>query len=86
MSNLALDLVASAARIPDRIAAITGEHTMTYAESDGASAELDELRPFVKGRVAAYKYPRRIWFVDALPTGPTGKLLRREVKPPLEEA
>jgi long-chain acyl-CoA synthetase len=52
----------------------------------GASAGLDELRQFVKGRVAAYKYPRRIWFVDALPTGPTGKLLRREVKPPPEEA
>jgi long-chain acyl-CoA synthetase len=52
----------------------------------GASAELDELRRFVKGRVAAYKYPRRIWFVDNLPTGPTGKLLRREVKPPPEEA
>jgi long-chain acyl-CoA synthetase len=52
----------------------------------GASAELDELRQFTKGRVAAYKYPRRIWFVDSLPTGPTGKLLRREVKPPPEEA
>ena len=42
---------------------------------DGASAEPEELRQFVKGRVAAYKYPRRIWFVDSLPTGPTGKLL-----------
>ncbi|HEX4587938.1 MAG TPA: long-chain fatty acid--CoA ligase [Mycobacterium sp.] len=50
-----------------------------------ASAELEELRQFVKGRVAAYKYPRRIWFVDSLPTGPTGKLLRREVKPPPSE-
>jgi len=38
------------------------------------------------GRVAAYKYPRRIWFVDSLPTGPTGKLLRRNVIPPTEEA
>ena len=53
---------------------------------DGASAEPEELKQFVKGRVAAYKYPRRIWFVDSLPTGPTGKLLRREVKPPPEEA
>jgi long-chain acyl-CoA synthetase len=51
----------------------------------GKSVELEELRQFVKGRVAAYKYPRRIWFVDALPTGPTGKLLRREVKPPPSE-
>jgi long-chain acyl-CoA synthetase len=50
-----------------------------------AKAELDELRQFVKQRIAAYKYPRRIWFVDELPTGPTGKVLRREVKPPVEE-
>jgi long-chain acyl-CoA synthetase len=50
-----------------------------------AIAEPDELRQYVKGRVAAYKYPRRIWFVDSLPTGPTGKLLRREVVPPPSE-
>jgi long-chain acyl-CoA synthetase len=52
----------------------------------GVTVELDELRQFVKGRVAAYKYPRRIWLVDSLPTGPTGKLLRRAVKPPPIEA
>ena len=39
----------------------------------GASAELDELRQFVKGRVAAYKYPRRIWFVDSPPDRPDGQ-------------
>jgi long-chain acyl-CoA synthetase len=47
-----------------------------------ASADVAELRDFVKHRVAAYKYPRRIWIVDSLPTGPTGKVLRREVQPP----
>lgn len=52
----------------------------------GASADPAELRAFVKQRVAAYKYPRRIWLVDSLPVGPTGKLLRREVAPPPEEA
>jgi long-chain acyl-CoA synthetase len=36
--------------------------------------------------VAAYKYPRRVWLVDALPKGPTGKILRREVQPPPEDA
>ena len=51
----------------------------------GATAEAGELRQFVKERIAAYKYPRRIWFVDSLPKGPTGKLLRREVKPPDSE-
>jgi long-chain acyl-CoA synthetase len=48
----------------------------------GASATQDELRAFVKERVAAYKYPRRVWLVDELPKGPTGKILRREVHPP----
>jgi long-chain acyl-CoA synthetase len=51
----------------------------------GVEASAEELRQFVKARVAAYKYPRRIWFVDDLPTGPTGKLLRREVIPPPPE-
>jgi long-chain acyl-CoA synthetase len=40
---------------------------------------------FLKQRLAAYKYPRSIWFADALPKGPTGKILRREVKPPATE-
>jgi long-chain acyl-CoA synthetase len=47
-----------------------------------ATAEPDQLRDFVKARVAAYKYPRLVWFVDELPKGPTGKVLRRQVKSP----
>jgi long-chain acyl-CoA synthetase len=48
----------------------------------GASAEPGEIREYVKERVASYKYPRRVWVVDELPKGPTGKILRRDVKPP----
>ncbi len=48
----------------------------------GVNAEPDELRNFVKERVAAYKYPRHVWLVDALPKGPTGKILRRAVEVP----
>jgi long-chain acyl-CoA synthetase len=48
----------------------------------GASATPEELRAFARDRVAAYKYPRRVWLVDSLPKGPTGKILRREVKAP----
>jgi long-chain acyl-CoA synthetase len=48
----------------------------------GAQASPEELRDFAKARVAAYKYPRKVWLVDALPKGPTGKILRREVKVP----
>ncbi len=52
------------------------------ALKSGQSAEPDELREHVKERLAAYKYPRRVWIVDELPKGPTGKILRREVSPP----
>ncbi len=49
---------------------------------DGAVATEAELREFVKQQVAAYKYPRELWFVDELPKGPTGKILKREITPP----
>ena len=48
----------------------------------GESVDADELQAFVKEQVAAYKYPRRIWFVDELPKGPTGKILKREIALP----
>jgi long-chain acyl-CoA synthetase len=51
---------------------------------DGAEAAPAELREYVKTRVAAYKYPRHVWLVDELPKGPTGKILKREIKPPAE--
>jgi long-chain acyl-CoA synthetase len=54
------------------------------ALKDGESVGEDELRSFVKEQVAAYKYPRKIWFVDELPKGPTGKILKREVEPPAD--
>jgi long-chain acyl-CoA synthetase len=45
----------------------------------GADPSPEELRDFVKDRVAAYKYPRRVELVEALPKGPTGKILKREI-------
>jgi long-chain acyl-CoA synthetase len=48
----------------------------------GAAATPAELRAFARQRVAAYKYPRHVWFVRELPKGPTGKILHREVQPP----
>ncbi len=52
------------------------------ALKDGESVSAEELQAFVKEQVANYKYPRRIWFVDELPKGPTGKILKREISPP----
>jgi long-chain acyl-CoA synthetase len=52
------------------------------AIKDGESVSAEELQAFVKESVANYKYPRRIWFVDELPKGPTGKILKREISVP----
>jgi long-chain acyl-CoA synthetase len=51
-----------------------------------ADASADDLREYTKSRVAAYKYPRKVWFVDELPKGPTGKILKREIQVPAEIA
>jgi long-chain acyl-CoA synthetase len=54
------------------------------ALKDGEEVSAEELQAYVKENVAAYKYPRRIWFVDELPKGPTGKILKREIAVPAE--
>jgi long-chain acyl-CoA synthetase len=42
--------------------------------------EADELIAYSKGHLAAYKYPRIVEFRDDLPKGPTGKILKRELR------
>jgi len=54
------------------------------ALKDGAQVTVAELQAFVKDQVAAYKYPRRVWLVDELPKGPTGKILKRSIVVPVE--
>jgi long-chain acyl-CoA synthetase len=68
--------------VPDR--QLGEEVAAAVALKPGATATADELRDHVKSQVAAYKYPRRVWFVDALPKGPTGKILKREIVPPAD--
>jgi long-chain acyl-CoA synthetase len=58
------------------------EVAAVVALKHGADATPGELRDYVKQRVAAYKYPRVVWFVDELPKGPTGKILKREIEVP----
>jgi long-chain acyl-CoA synthetase len=49
---------------------------------DGEELAPEEVSAYVKERLAAYKYPRAVWFVDELPKGPTGKILKREIERP----
>jgi long-chain acyl-CoA synthetase len=45
----------------------------------GTAPTAEGIQAWAKERVAAYKYPRRVIFVDALPKGPTGKILKRAI-------
>jgi len=50
----------------------------------GRHRDAEELRDFIKDQLAAFKYPRVVWIVDELPKGPTGKILKREIKVPVQ--
>jgi long-chain acyl-CoA synthetase len=45
----------------------------------GTTLDVEALEAWARERVAAYKYPRRVVFVDELPKGPTGKILKRAI-------
>jgi long-chain acyl-CoA synthetase len=45
----------------------------------GATPTAEGLQEWAKARVAAYKYPRVVVFVDELPKTPTGKIFKRAI-------
>jgi len=69
-------------------AAVIGVHSQSHGEevkavvalAPGRSATEEELIAFCKPRLAAYKYPRIVEIVEVLPKGPTGKILKRELR------
>jgi len=46
----------------------------------GQSISEAELSAWTKERIAAYKYPRLIKFMDSLPMNATGKILKKEIR------
>jgi fatty-acyl-CoA synthase len=46
----------------------------------GIDISLEELREFARGRLARYKLPTRIEFVEILPRNPAGKVLKFELR------
>jgi len=46
----------------------------------GADLSEDGVRVYVKQRLAGYKVPRDVVFIDALPRNATGKVLKRELE------
>ena len=57
-----------------------GEEVRAYCVLKGGQAATEQdLIGFAKERLAAYKYPRSVIFLTELPTGPSGKILKKEL-------
>ncbi|MEJ7714973.1 MAG: hypothetical protein WKF40_04415 [Thermoleophilaceae bacterium] len=50
---------------------------VAFVVAHGATG--DDLRAFLRERLAGYQVPKRLVFVDELPRNSAGKLLRREL-------
>ncbi|MBP0445350.1 AMP-binding protein [Roseomonas sp. SSH11] len=46
----------------------------------GASLSAEDLRAFLRERLAGYKVPRRIWFLDEMPRDSMGKVFKRRLR------
>ncbi len=78
MTHPAVSLVAVVGIADERL----GEEVKAFVvRKAGVAVEEEELLAWFREQFAAYKYPRVIEFRDALPIGPTGKILKRELKP-----
>jgi long-chain acyl-CoA synthetase len=47
---------------------------------EGVSTTAEELIAFCKKRIAGYKVPKTVEFVDSLPKNPAGKILKKELR------
>jgi long-chain acyl-CoA synthetase len=58
-----------------------GEEVVAFvALKPGVKADPDDIIAYCRERLAAYKYPRKVRIVADLPKGPTGKILKRELR------
>ncbi len=52
----------------------------------GVESSADEIRDFCRGRIAHYKVPRHVTFVDAFPMTITGKIRKSVLREQMAEA
>ena len=58
-----------------------GEEIMAFIIlNEGATCTAEDIIKWTKAKVANYKYPRHIRFVDSIPMSATSKILKRELR------
>lgn len=58
----------------------TGEAVKLFVVKSDDALTAEDIREFCKKRLAAYKVPKKIVFIDELPKSTVGKILRRELR------
>lgn len=63
-----------------------GEVPIAFVEpAEDQSPDSDELVRWCRDNLPGYKVPRRVVIIDALPRNPTGKIMRRLLRPELDK-
>ena len=66
--------LAAVAGVPD---AVYGEEVAAFIKKkDGAVLDARMVQEFCKDKIASYKVPRKVYFLDDLPKGGNGKIQR----------
>ncbi len=60
--------------------AVKGEIAIALIVANDRSATEEDIARFCRAKISAYKVPRRVLFVDSLPTSSVGKILKREIR------
>jgi acyl-CoA synthetase (AMP-forming)/AMP-acid ligase II len=63
-----------------------GETPMAFVVSRGDAPDPGDVIAFARARLAHYKCPTAVTFVDELPRNPSGKVLKRELRAPYWDA
>ena len=63
-----------------------GESTKAFVVlSEGSTLNSEDIISYTKSKIASYKCPKSVEFIEMLPRNPSGKVLRRELRAPYWE-
>ena len=80
MKHPAVSMVAVVGSPDDVRTEIVKAFVVPKAEVSAGPEVAEDIKAFVKMRLAAHEYPREVEFVSELPMTATGKIMRKELK------
>ncbi len=72
--------IANAAAIAARHKKWDERPVLIAIKAEGANPSVEDIRAFYDGKIASWQVPDTVIFVDALPLGGTGKVLKNKLR------